>query len=171
MPESRAPRGGGDSGGAKGIFTNRIGPLPMWAWLLIIVGIIIAWSWYQNRKAASSSSTGDNSTSASDVPQFVNQTFVSTTAPTQGPPGPTGKTGKTGGTGKSNLTRTWESLGGSTYPEVAQRLLGNADVADLHPADKRTQTWVEKTYAKNHNAKMPKGLKFTYTEGDVTSKK
>jgi len=180
MQDAPPPRGGGQSsgggGGIKGAFTGKIGPLPMWAWVAIIGGGIVAWSWWSNRQAASSSTstTATDSTSADTVPQFVNQTYVTTTAPTQGPPGPAGKTGATGKTGvttKSDLTRTWTSLGGSTYGEVAQRLLGNTDVGNLKPADARAQKWVENVYERNHNAKMPKGLKFTYQEGTVTPKR
>jgi hypothetical protein len=158
------------------VFTQKIGPLPMWAWVAVIGGALIAYRLYASHKAANTAAQTDTSSVPADqVPQFVNQTYVQTTAPvsTPGPPGPAGPPGPTGtGTAPkpTQLTRTWQSLGGSTYAEVAQRLLGNTDVANLHPADAAAQKWVSTVYAKNHNAKMPKGLRFTYTEGTVTAK-
>jgi hypothetical protein len=167
-PERPAPARSG--GGVGGTFTTKIGPLPMWGWLAIIGGGLIAWRLYSNKQAASTSgSSADTSVPADQVPQFVNQTYVTTTPPMQGPPpviirtpGPP--------PGPQQLTRTWTSTGGSTYAQVAQRLTGRPDVASLHPANEAAQKWVTGPYAKNHNAKMPRGLEFTYTEGTVTPK-
>jgi hypothetical protein len=154
----------------------------MWAWVAVIGGALIAWRLYSSHKAAATAAQTDTSSVPADqVPQFVNQTYVQTTAPvvTPAPPGPAGSPGPAGPPGQqgipgsrppSQLTRTWRSLGGSTYAEVAQRLLGNTDVANLHPADAKTANWVKNVYGKNHNAKMPKGLNFTYSEGTVTAK-
>ena len=184
----RAPSGGRSK---FGLFTEKIGPLPMWAWVAIIAAALIGWRVYSGRKnsASASDTTSADGTNADQVPQFVNQTYVTPTAPVQGTPGPPGpqgpagtagapgpagtpgKPGRPGGApGPQQLTRTWESLGGSTYAQVAQRLLGNTDVANLHPADNRTRKWVDTVYRKNHHAKMPRGLHFTYTEGTVTAK-
>jgi hypothetical protein len=169
-PEAPSSRSSGGN-----VFTQRIGPLPMWAWVAVIGGALIAWRLYSSHKsAAATAQTDTSSVPADQVPQFVNQTYVQTTAPTSQSPGPQGPQGPPGTPGPapkpSQLTRTWESLGGSTYAEVAQRLLGNTDVANLHPADAKTAKWVENVYEKNRNAKMPKGLRFTYTEGTVTAK-
>ena len=175
-PEAPPSRGSG----AGGLFTQKIGPLPMWAWVAVIGGGLIAWRLYASHKAAATTAQTDTSSVPADqVPQFVNQTYVQTTAPTSQSPGPAGPAGPPGLQGipgtapppkPTQLTRTWQSLGGSTYAEVTQRLLGNADVGNLHPANAAAQKWVSTVYAKNHNAKMPKGLAFTYTEGTVTSK-
>lgn len=186
MSEQAPERGRGGGGGIKGLFTTKIGPLSLWIWLLIFAGIFIAWRLYEDHQSSSSggstSSSSDTGTPDNDVPQFVNQTYVSTTAPQQQPPPqngnpatPTPTTPKAGtpvktGSSQEQVTRTWTSLGGSTYAEVAQRLLGNSDVSNLHPANAAAQKWVSSTYAKNKNAKMPKGLEFTYTEGTVTTK-
>jgi LysM repeat protein len=71
------------SGGRENVFTHKIGPLPMWAWVAILGGLIIAWSIYSRNKAGSSASTstGATGTSASDIPQFVNQTYTTVQAP------------------------------------------------------------------------------------------
>ena len=93
----RAARGKGN------VFTHRIGPLPMWVWVVVIGGVIVAWSLYKSRTSASTSSSTDTTgTSAADVPQFVNQTYTTVQAPAvqddqdtgpAGPPGPPGPAG------------------------------------------------------------------------------
>lgn len=82
------PRTGGAParpGGRENVFTHRIGPLPMWGWLAIVGGLLAAWRLYSNKQAAQSAQSGQSTsstdTSANTVPQFVNQTYVSTTAP------------------------------------------------------------------------------------------
>lgn len=73
---SRAGGGGGN------VFTNRIGPLPMWAWLGIAAGILVVWRVMAAKSsAASTAASAGTSTPADQVPQFVNQTYVSTSAP------------------------------------------------------------------------------------------
>src|SRR5712672_2043017 len=134
MPERTAPapsRGGR----VAGVFTEKIGPLPMWAWVAIIAVALIGWRLYSGKKNSSSdaaSSTSADSTAADTVPQFVNQTYTTVTPPVQGTPGPPGPQGTPGPSGPqgfgpkpAQLTRTWTSLGGSTYAQVAQRLLGS----------------------------------------------
>jgi len=64
------------------VFTNKIGPLPMIAWVGIIGAVIVAWAYLKNRNSGSQAAAGDGSTPASDVPQFVNQTYTTVTAPT-----------------------------------------------------------------------------------------
>jgi hypothetical protein len=75
----------------ENVFTHKIGPLPMWGWLAIVGGGLVIWRIYSNKNAgAQAGSSASTDTSASTVPQFVNQTYVSTTAP--GAPGQTGGT-------------------------------------------------------------------------------
>lgn len=51
----------------------------MWAWVAIVGGALLAYYYWKNKQtAATQPATG---TSASDVPQFVNQTYVSTSPP------------------------------------------------------------------------------------------
>ena len=73
------------------VFTHRIGPLPMWVWVAVVGGVIVAWSLYKSRTSAQQSSTDTTGTPASDVPQFVNQTYTTVQAPAvqdeQEPPG------------------------------------------------------------------------------------
>ena len=62
----------------ENVFTRKIGPLPMWGWVLIAVGLIgIYYLW--SRNSQSQAATGTN---ASQVPQFVNQVYTSGVPPT-----------------------------------------------------------------------------------------
>jgi LysM repeat protein len=65
----------------------------MWLWVVIIGGVIVAWSLYKSRTSSGSSgSSQDTGTPAADVPQFVNQTYTTVQAPNvqegQEPPEP-----------------------------------------------------------------------------------
>lgn len=71
------------------VFTNKIGPLPMWGWLGIVAAGLVAWRLYSSKNAAASAAstqgqagtTTNPSTPADQVPQFVNQTYTTVTAP------------------------------------------------------------------------------------------
>lgn len=72
----------------ENVFTRKIGPLPMWGWVAIVGGGILAWALYKRRTAGATTSSGASTgVDASQIPQFVNQTYVSTTPPVAGPPG------------------------------------------------------------------------------------
>jgi hypothetical protein len=70
----------------ENIFTHKIGPLPMWAWVAIVGGLLVGWRLYSNKSSASqnaaSGQTTTPSTPANQVPQFVNQFYLNGTAPT-----------------------------------------------------------------------------------------
>ena len=69
--------------GAKSVFTRHIGPLPMWGWTAIVGGVIVAWAWWSNRNSSSTAGSSTASTAnASQVPQFVNQTYTTVQPPT-----------------------------------------------------------------------------------------
>jgi hypothetical protein len=81
-PEARPSGGGGN------VFTRKIGPLPMWAWMAI--ALLVALGYYLIKSKKSSTSTSGSSTDSSGqssdvdsslVPQFVNQTYVNNTPP------------------------------------------------------------------------------------------
>jgi|SRR5215469_2036125 len=74
-PAPERGRGGGN------VFTHKLGPLPMWAWVAVIGGVIVAWSLYKSRTSSQQQAAADTSTPASDVPQFVNQTYTTVQAP------------------------------------------------------------------------------------------
>jgi hypothetical protein len=85
------------------VFTRKIGPLPMWVWVVIVGGAIVAFSLFKNKTAgATTPSTSATGTDASQVPQFVNQTYTTVSppsAPVPGPPGPAGPPGTPGAPG------------------------------------------------------------------------
>lgn len=68
----------------ENVLTHKLGPLPTWGWIAIAGGAFLAYRWYSSKNAAASGGTTSSSavdTSANTVPQFVNQTYVSTSAP------------------------------------------------------------------------------------------
>jgi hypothetical protein len=176
-PERAAP---GTRGGFLSTFTTKIGPLPMWAWVAIIAVILVVWRWHAAKSSAGTSTgtTAADSTPADQVPQFVNQTYVTTQPPvTPAPPATTswidyGFHPAPAPQPKQQLTRTWTAPTGgvSTLAQIAQRLTGTADPARLTPANPVAVSFIKGPFAKNKNAKVPKGATFTYTEGTVTGK-
>jgi hypothetical protein len=99
----------------SGVFTRKLGPLPMWAWMGVALAVALAYYFIKQDKAkasAASSTTGSSTTAgtgdtgttgttdSSLIPQFVNQTYVQGSPPSApGLPGPAGPTGATGATG------------------------------------------------------------------------
>src|SRR5215469_14123505 len=81
----------------ENLFTRKIGPLPMWAWTAIVAGLIIVWSLYQRRKQGQQQAQQQQAATAqaSQVPQFVNQTFTTVEPPLMPPP--------SGGTGRPTV--------------------------------------------------------------------
>lgn len=71
-----------------GVFTRKIGPLPMWGWMAIVGVLVLMYSFYAKQKQSSQanqSAGGVNSpggVDASLVPQFINQTYDQDTPPT-----------------------------------------------------------------------------------------
>lgn len=72
------------------VFTRKIGPLPMWAWMGIALALAIVYYLYKKHESGSSSSTSSSQNSsvntpggvdASLVPQFVNQVYNQETPP------------------------------------------------------------------------------------------
>jgi hypothetical protein len=132
------------------------------------IGLALAlayWYWKSHMSASAQAGvTGQATTSGSDIPQFVNQTYVNTVPSTSGggqpPPVP-----------PEQLTRTWQaSATASTLAQVGARLGVTDPVKNLHPVNKLAIDFMDKTFVKNHNAKIPKGALFSYTEGTVTLK-
>lgn len=177
----------------ENVFTHKIGPLPMWGWVAIVAGLLVAWRLYAGKKAAAQQqqATTTPSTPADQVPQFVNQTYVSTSAPLApagtAAPVPTNPSPVTGTTAAQPKPTT--TLAGWTYPAPSglqaydtaargTRLSWNAVTgpSGQHPNSYTVQTWDSKhrmvnehqTTAGNTNTaeygKGGKGLpKGTYT--------
>jgi LysM repeat protein len=82
---------GEPQGGKLGVFSSKLGPLPLWAWLAIITIIALVYYVYSQKKNSNSNSSTSNSTgsdeeSSSLIPQFVNQTYTQVLPPS--PPNP-----------------------------------------------------------------------------------
>lgn len=70
---ARRPSGGG-GGGTMGVFKRQIGPMPMWAWMAIILGIAVAYSSFKKNKTAKSGAAAGTTTSATGAVQAADQT-------------------------------------------------------------------------------------------------
>ena len=178
MSETAPERTGGGN-----VFTRKLGPMPLWAWLLIGLGLAGAYYLYNKNKSSQTAAASTNNTpggvDSSLVPQFVNQTYVENepppapqvTAPIIRTPDPSPKPKP------ETLTRTWTAIGpDSTMAQVAARLglfekgKSTPNPAALTPQNAVAKNFMKNVYPKNHNAKIPKGATFTYTEGTVTPK-
>lgn len=91
MSEPHAPAAPGGGGKKENVFTHKLGPLPMWGWVAGVAAILVAWRMYSAKKNGSNQPASGTSGSGSsglaggaspyDIPQFVNQTYTTVTAP------------------------------------------------------------------------------------------
>lgn len=96
-----APTGGGGGN----VFTRKLGPAPLWVWMLAGLGIALAISAIRgNRQKAAQAANAQPSAAGtgagagpSQVPPFIIQNFPGSGVP--GPQGPAGATGPAGPTG------------------------------------------------------------------------
>jgi hypothetical protein len=84
------PKEGPASGG--NVFTRKLGPLPMWGWMgILLLVAILYYMWHKNQANASGNTSGASSSpstvntpggvDSSLVPQFVNQVYNQETPP------------------------------------------------------------------------------------------
>ena len=116
---------------ATNVFTRKIGPLPMIAWVGIIGGGIVVWAYMKNRSGSKATAAGDGSTPASDVPQFVNQTYLTTTAPTVTQPGTNPGTGS--GTVSTGKIPVGGGDGGPSPKPPGVGDIGEGERPGIHP--------------------------------------
>lgn len=115
------------------IFTRKLGPLPYWGWMAIVLLLAIFYAMYSKQKKAAASASSQNSSTvdspggvdASLVPQFVNQVYTSSTPPpapniTVNTPPPPATTG--GGT-TSNKVNQYPAPGGLSTSKVSSTSL------------------------------------------------
>jgi hypothetical protein len=112
-PEAPAPAGGGSNP-----LTRKLGPLPVWAWIGVGLGGLLAVMYFKKGSSSTASTTGTATTTGdSQIPQFVNQTYVTGTPPTT--PATTGSvvgtTPITGTTGSSGTTPATNTPPANTY--------------------------------------------------------
>jgi hypothetical protein len=115
-----AAPGGSAPGRRENVFTHKIGPLPMWAWVAIVGGGLVAWRLYSNKTspsnaAAQQGQAAPDSTAANTVPQFVNQTYVSTSAPSA-PTGTAAPPTNPAPVGSSTQPKPTTTIGNWSYP-------------------------------------------------------
>lgn len=68
------------SSGGGNVFTRKLGPLPLWAWMGIALAIALVYYIFVSKKqSAATANTPDNTTAAGQIPQFVNE--VNSTSP------------------------------------------------------------------------------------------
>lgn len=79
------PPGGG--GGTASVFKRQIGPMPMWAWMAIVLGLAVAYASYKRNKTAkagaaagTTGATGAVQT-ADQTPPFIIQNYTDVPAP------------------------------------------------------------------------------------------
>lgn len=168
-PESPPASSGGSA------FTRKFGPLPLWGWMAVGLALaLIYYFWRQNQanqaaNSASSASTGTVDTS--QVPQFVNQTVVQPTPPTEPTVTPPSKPGSPPPAQppiakQLGLDRSWTAPNGTqTLDQIGKALKIYSPATEMHPANAEAKTFMSSVYPKNHNAKVPKGAQFTYIAG------
>lgn len=80
--------GGSNVGGGRlGVFSRKLGPLPLWAWMAIMTVVAVGWYVFQQKKSSSSSASSTPSGTPSNlIPQFVNQTYTNVTPPAEPSP-------------------------------------------------------------------------------------
>jgi hypothetical protein len=100
-------------GGHENVLTHKLGPLPTWAWVGVAAAVLVVWRTFSNKKTAAASqqqaaaSTSNTATAADQVPQFVNQTYTTVTAPAA--PAATTPTPTNSGTGGGQHSRPTNS--------------------------------------------------------------
>lgn len=168
-PESPAAappaRGGGN------VLTRKIGPLPTWAWVAIVSVILIGYAYWRNKQAGTTATpdTTADGTDASQVPQFVNQTYTSVTPPAAGAPPPAAPT--PGGTqipGHHVVTAT----GKETLAQIAKKYgTSPADIIAYTLKHKTHISPTESKFLKKGKGRVPRGLVLWVPEPQVPAGK
>lgn len=155
MPDVKGPGPDRPSGN---VFTNKIGPLPVWGWMAI--GLLLALFYYLYKKNSATSGGRSASTvntpggvDSSLVPQFVNQTYTTVTPPSA-PPMTTPKPTKS----ETVNAYSWTDTGQRWTPVQLAKHLG-IPLKGLKPGNPEAVAAL-----KNPSKVMPKGAHFTYVK-------
>lgn len=170
------------------VFTNKIGPLPMWSWMAILLVAVVLYSFYKkkssnNSPAAQAAGNAPGGVDASLVPQFINQTYdndqppaapnvtVNNTVPapptvTQKPPNvPKTISGSPGSftTGLPNGMNEWTSTGKYSLATIAKSH-GMTPQQLIAVSEQAENNPALKAYAakKNFNAPLPAGVQLFF---------
>lgn len=91
LPQDTPPAQGGS------FLTRKVGPLPMWAWMAIVVGGLVAVVAWRNAHQAANTATTDSTVPPDQTPPMVFQDYVTSTPPYSPPAG--GRHGPPAGSG------------------------------------------------------------------------
>lgn len=166
------------------VFKNKIGPLPMWSWMAILLVAVLLYSFYKkgksNNNQSASTVNSPGGVDASLVPQFINQNYEGTEPPaapsitvnntipeppevTQKPPKTISGAPGSFTTGLPNGMNEWTSTGkyslntiAKSHGMTAQQLIKVSEAAENNPALK---AYVAK---KNFNAPVPAGVQLYF---------
>jgi hypothetical protein len=161
-PAAPPARGGGN------VLTRKIGPMPAWAWIAIIAAALIGYAYYRNKQSAGSSSadaaTAADGTDASQVPQFVNQTYTTVTPPVAGPPPNATTPGGTQIPGHHVVTAT----GHETLAQIAKRYKTTPAAIVAYTLKHKTHiSPAESKFLKKGKGRVPRGLVLWVPEPQV----
>lgn len=158
MAENTGPSGGEDK---FGFLVRKIGPMPVWAWGAIIVGVYYWYTHYGPGK------TSANAANTSQDQNSVTETLNQTTGPGDGtgmvPVPPLTPTPPVTGNKPPEQTvgYSWTDTGQKWTANQLAKNLG-ITVGALRPSNRLGQKALN-----NPNAAIAKGAKFTYTSGKV----
>lgn len=162
-----------DSGGGSNFWTRKLGPLPMWAWIAIGSALLVIVYSYKKNQSTQNQST-DTGVDSSQIPQFINQTYVNTQPPdgstTTTPPTTTTPTPVTGTKlGQSSGGHSGD-LPGGTYGFGVAGASGDNSIATLAKhfgiSQSTFEAWNPEFPA---TGTVPAGTKFRVPEGKARS--
>ena len=99
--DTSAPRRAAPAAGGGNVFTRKLGPAPLWVWMLAGLGAALAFSSVRKNKAAAAQAATTSATgttqASNQVPPIIVQNYPGYGVPgPQGPPGPAGTPGAPG---------------------------------------------------------------------------
>src|SRR6266702_5108713 len=77
-------------GGISAGLNKKMGPFPVWLYLVLAGLMVFLFIYIRRQKSASSDTTGTDTQSSSTIPPFINQVYTNTTPPESSVPGPEG---------------------------------------------------------------------------------
>lgn len=79
------------SSGGAGFLATKLGPLPLWAWGAAGIAVLLYIRMRSNAATAAAAPVATDTAGASQIPQFINQTYTTVTPPVADPePAPPG---------------------------------------------------------------------------------
>jgi LysM repeat protein len=161
------------SGGKLGVWGRKYGPLPGWGWAAILLAIILVVMWYRNKNSAANTNVGSataaGTTGASQIPEFVNQTYTTVTPPseptTTAPPPPVVTPGN-----QIPGHHVVTANGTETLQQIASKYgTTPADIIAFTKAHKPHVSPTEAKFFSKPSGKVPKGILLWVPEPQVTN--